>query len=167
MRSSPAAYLRCNTLIIVAGWKDLVRTRLSVTTIPSGCDRSIMSSSSIALTLRVEQGFSQCVLTFKYIHLGHCLLPVLAFIHICSGVALDEMPLVYSAHPYGRPTVLSSYTNFYNNDAGAPNNGTACLYDQWTLLDLYRFARYGNLHWQRRSERVVRTSLIIVRCNAF
>ncbi|KAI9429653.1 glycoside hydrolase superfamily, partial [Lactarius psammicola] len=27
------------------------------------------------------------------------------------------------AHPYGRPTVLSSYTNFYNNDAGAPNNG--------------------------------------------
>ncbi len=94
MRSSPAAYLRCNTLIIVAGWQDLVRTRLSVTTIPSGCDRSIMSSSSIALTLRVEQGFSQCVLTFKYIHLGHCLLPVLAFIHICSGVALDEMPLV-------------------------------------------------------------------------
>ncbi|KAI9456015.1 glycoside hydrolase [Lactarius psammicola] len=28
------------------------------------------------------------------------------------------------AHPYGRPTVLSSYTNFYNNDVGAPNNGT-------------------------------------------
>ncbi|KAI9456014.1 glycoside hydrolase [Lactarius psammicola] len=27
------------------------------------------------------------------------------------------------AHPYGRPTILSSYTNFYNNDAGAPNNG--------------------------------------------
>ncbi|KAI9433226.1 glycoside hydrolase [Lactarius indigo] len=27
------------------------------------------------------------------------------------------------AHPYGRPSVLSSYTNF-NNDAGAPNSGT-------------------------------------------
>ncbi|KAH8986654.1 glycoside hydrolase [Lactarius hatsudake] len=26
------------------------------------------------------------------------------------------------AHPYGIPTVLSSYINFYNNDAGAPNN---------------------------------------------
>ncbi|KAH8996008.1 glycoside hydrolase [Lactarius akahatsu] len=28
------------------------------------------------------------------------------------------------AHPYSRPSVLSSYTNFYNNDAGAPNSGT-------------------------------------------
>ncbi|KAI9429333.1 glycoside hydrolase [Lactarius indigo] len=26
------------------------------------------------------------------------------------------------AHPYGIPTVLSSYVSFYNNDAGAPNN---------------------------------------------
>ncbi|KAH9018828.1 glycoside hydrolase [Lactarius hengduanensis] len=28
------------------------------------------------------------------------------------------------AHPYGRPSVLSSYTNFYDNDAEAPNSGT-------------------------------------------
>jgi len=27
------------------------------------------------------------------------------------------------AHPYGTPTVLSSYTNFYNYDSGGPNGG--------------------------------------------
>jgi len=33
---------------------------------------------------------------------------------------------VYSlAHPYGIPTILSSYSNFYNIDAGAPNGGVA------------------------------------------
>ncbi|KAI0062559.1 glycoside hydrolase [Artomyces pyxidatus] len=32
------------------------------------------------------------------------------------------------AHPYGTPTVLSSYSGFLNTDAGAPNNGTGtCL----------------------------------------
>ncbi|KAN0114196.1 Glycoside hydrolase superfamily [Russula decolorans] len=28
------------------------------------------------------------------------------------------------AHPYGTPSVLSSYSNFYNGDAGGPNGGT-------------------------------------------
>ncbi|KAH8986767.1 glycoside hydrolase [Lactarius hatsudake] len=32
--------------------------------------------------------------------------------------------LLLIAHPYARTSVLSSYTNFYNNDAGAPNSGT-------------------------------------------
>ncbi|KAH9169805.1 glycoside hydrolase [Lactarius sanguifluus] len=32
--------------------------------------------------------------------------------------------LLLIAHPYGRTSVLSSYTNFYNNDAGAPNSAT-------------------------------------------
>ena len=27
------------------------------------------------------------------------------------------------AHPYGTPTILSSYNGFTNNDAGAPNGG--------------------------------------------
>jgi len=27
------------------------------------------------------------------------------------------------AHPYGIPTILSSYSNFFNRDAGAPNGG--------------------------------------------
>ena len=31
---------------------------------------------------------------------------------------------MYSAHPYGRVAVLSSYANFFNTDAGAPNFGT-------------------------------------------
>jgi hypothetical protein len=30
-----------------------------------------------------------------------------------------------SAHPYGTPSVLSSYSNFYNADAGGPNGGMA------------------------------------------
>lgn len=30
-----------------------------------------------------------------------------------------------SAHPYGMPSVLSSYSNFYNTDAGGPNGGTS------------------------------------------
>ena len=34
-------------------------------------------------------------------------------------------PFSRSAHPYGTPSVLSSYSNFYNTDAGAPNGGTA------------------------------------------
>jgi hypothetical protein len=38
--------------------------------------------------------------------------------------------LVYSAHPYGTPTVLSSYDTFYNYDEGAPNGGTTCLFYQ-------------------------------------
>lgn len=29
------------------------------------------------------------------------------------------------AHPYGTPTILSSYSGFTNTDAGAPNGGTS------------------------------------------
>lgn len=48
--------------------------------------------------------------------------------HICSRIALDDIPLVfYSAHPYGTPTVLSSYDTFYDYDSGAPNGGTIRL----------------------------------------
>ncbi|KAI0295076.1 glycoside hydrolase [Multifurca ochricompacta] len=32
-------------------------------------------------------------------------------------------PFVASSHPYGTPTILSSYTTFYNKDAGGPNGG--------------------------------------------
>jgi len=33
------------------------------------------------------------------------------------------------AHPYGTPSVLSSYSNFYNTDAGGPNNGAGTCSD--------------------------------------
>ncbi|KAH9987051.1 glycoside hydrolase family 13 protein [Russula vinacea] len=33
------------------------------------------------------------------------------------------------AHPYGTPSVLSSYSNFYNTDAGGPNGGTGTCSD--------------------------------------
>lgn len=32
-----------------------------------------------------------------------------------------------SAHPYGTPSVLSSYSNFYDNNAGGPNGGMNCF----------------------------------------
>ena len=42
---------------------------------------------------------------------------------------------VYSAHPYGRVSVLSSYADFFNTDAGAPNLGaTLIIFDYQTLL---------------------------------
>jgi hypothetical protein len=35
-----------------------------------------------------------------------------------------------SAHPYGRPSVLSSYSGFTNTDLGAPNNGALVTISQ-------------------------------------
>lgn len=32
-----------------------------------------------------------------------------------------------SAHPYGTPAVLSSYSNFYDINAGGPNGGMNCF----------------------------------------
>ncbi|KAH9058949.1 glycoside hydrolase [Lactarius deliciosus] len=48
------------------------------------------------------------------------------------------------AHPYGRTSVLSSYTNFYNNDAGAPNSGTGSCTGNvgtngWTIAGMVGF----------------------------
>jgi len=41
---------------------------------------------------------------------------------------------VYSlAHPYGIPTILSSYSNFYDTNAGAPNNGVGNCSDTVNL----------------------------------
>ncbi|KAI0289062.1 glycoside hydrolase superfamily [Russula brevipes] len=38
-------------------------------------------------------------------------------------------PNACSAHPYGVPTVLSSYSNFYHADSGSPNGGMAHISD--------------------------------------
>jgi hypothetical protein len=80
----------------------------------------------------VELYLPQCVLAFKHLHVGYRLLTV------CSSTAprlFRDMfhttdfylscSLSRSAHPYGTPSVLSSYSNFYNGDAGGPNGGTA------------------------------------------
>ncbi|KAI0275828.1 glycoside hydrolase [Russula aff. rugulosa BPL654] len=40
------------------------------------------------------------------------------------------------AHPYGTPSVLSSYSNFYNTDAGAPNGGAGTC---WDTVDVIRW----------------------------
>ncbi|KAH9981801.1 glycoside hydrolase [Russula compacta] len=37
------------------------------------------------------------------------------------------------AHPYGTPTVLSSYSNFYNTDSGGPNGGTGNCSDTFDV----------------------------------
>ena len=104
---------------------------LFVITIQSGCGRSTTSLSSVALTIRVGHGVSQRILTLKYVHLSLCLLPVCIGRHLSqfkNSIALDKFRLVnYSAHPYGTPTVLSSYASFYNYDEGAPNGGTTRL----------------------------------------
>lgn len=65
-------------------------------------------------------------------------------------------PLLYSAHPYGKPTILSSYSNFYDTDAGAPDGGTIRLPDLFTSSHtdspVSNFSRRGRLlgHRQRQ-----------------
>ena len=41
---------------------------------------------------------------------------------------------VYSAHPYGRVSVLSSYADFFNTDAGAPNLGTTHIFSDYCIF---------------------------------
>ena len=36
------------------------------------------------------------------------------------------------AHPYGTPTILSSYSGFTTYDAGAPNSGMCSAHVRWT-----------------------------------
>lgn len=49
-------------------------------------------------------------------------------------------PFSRSAHPYGTPSILSSYSNFYNTDAGGPNGGTACIFHFPTPTPLRKFS---------------------------
>lgn len=65
----------------------------------------------------------------------------------------------YSAHPYGTPTVLSSYTGFTNTDLGAPNGGKASdmRRSNSTLSpELVTPARYWDMLRKHRDQRLVR-----------
>jgi hypothetical protein len=87
------------------------------------------SPSSIALTLREGHGVSQCVLTLKYVHFGHCLFPVFSHHLSVREFALDESLSSYTAHTL-TVRLLSSQatTTFYDYDEGAPNGGTTRLF---------------------------------------
>ena len=47
--------------------------------------------------------------------------------HIRELFLMINLPLMCSAHPYGIPTILSSYSNFYDSTAGSPNNGVTLV----------------------------------------
>jgi hypothetical protein len=76
---------------------------------------------------RVEFKFSQCLLAFEHVHVGHRLFPVNAPLPPHELFLMINVPLMCSAHPYGRPTILSSYSNFYDSEVGSPNNGVTLV----------------------------------------
>jgi hypothetical protein len=59
------------------------------------------------------------------------------------------------AHPYGTPTILSSYSGFTDTDAGAPNGGMRLMLLP-TRLSFTGNPEYrnGNLHYWRWRKRL-------------
>lgn len=83
----------------------------------------------LSMTSRIELYLSQRLLAFEHVHFGYRLLAVSPTFRVSSGVVSHDR-LVFvppSAHPYGTPSVLSSYSRFYDTNAGGPNGGTTWL----------------------------------------
>ena len=83
---------------------------------------------------------SQRLLAFECVHVGYYLLPVCSTTPSFRNCFPWQIrPPLCSAHPYGIPTILSSYSNFYYSDAGAPNGGTAHLPNLSSHIDFPGF----------------------------
>ncbi len=75
---------------------------------------------------------------------------------------------VCSAHPYGTPTILSSYSNFFDTNAGSPNGGTTTCSCFVSFLPSHplsgvrlNFLRHGKLLSHRQGTELVRGKSII------
>jgi hypothetical protein len=121
------AWRRWKTSITEAGYRGRTQTRLSATMILSGYGH--YNSPLLSMTFRIELYLSQRLLAFKHVHIGYRLLAVSSTSRLSLGVVSHDRFIIVtpSAHPYGTPSVLSSYSRFYDTSAGAPNGGMTWL----------------------------------------
>jgi hypothetical protein len=87
---------------------------------------------------------------------------------LCPRIALDDIPLVLIIqrtplwYPYC-PLKLRQLLQLRLGCSQQRYDLPSFLINELSL----RFARYGNLHWQRRNERLVRNQLVVAICNFF